>query len=91
MLLRPFPVRTHSPDEKIEPLTWRTNAQDFRYIPLSDLAPGLGPPCPWLDMDLLLLHGTASSPRLRISQTKDCAVKREGAAHRGGERPNVDC
>jgi hypothetical protein len=46
-----LPAHTHSPDEKIEPLTWRTNAQDSRFIPLSELAPGFGPPCPWLDMD----------------------------------------
>jgi len=51
MLLQPFPAHPHVPDEKIEHLPWRTSAQDFRFIPLSDLAPGFGPPCPWLDMD----------------------------------------
>jgi hypothetical protein len=87
MLLQPFPAHTHSPDEKVEPLTWRTSAQDFRFIPLGDLAPGFGPPCPWLDMDYCYCTTTA--------ETRDYAYPRPGhALHRReeaattGERPN---
>jgi hypothetical protein len=89
MLLQPFPAHTHSPDEKVEPLTWRTSAQDFRVIPLGDLAPGFGPPCPWLDMDYCYCTTTAETPWLRISQTRACATKK-GRAATTGERPNFN-
>jgi hypothetical protein len=34
MLLWPFPARIRSPDETMEYLSGRTNAQDFGFIPL---------------------------------------------------------
>jgi len=79
MLLQPFP-RTSL--EKMEHPPERTNAQDCRYIPLNDLAPGFGPPCPWLDMDSFYRTKTTLPPRRR--------KKGRGRAH-GEERPKVDC
>jgi len=71
MLLQPVPALTRLPNEKIETLTWRTNAQDFRFIPLSDLAPGFGPPCPWLDMDYCCCDNNCGDPVVTHTPNKD--------------------
>ena len=51
------------------------------------LPPGFGPPCPWLDMDLLLLLRNCIVLWSRISQTEECAAKREEAVPTGMSGP----
>ena len=78
MLLQPFPTDTHSPDEKVEPLTGRTNAQDFRFIPLDWSCPWIRPAMP------LAGHGLLR----KTAETRGYAYpKDQGTRYRQGKEP----
>jgi hypothetical protein len=85
-----LPARTRPSREKIVHLSRRKCAQDFRFIPLRDIAPldsarhALG--WTWITSTSRKLH-----PAMTHLQTKKCASKREVGRPRGEERPNIDC
>jgi hypothetical protein len=79
-LSRPHPLASRDNTH----LSWRTNAQDFRYIPLSDLAPGFGPPCPWLDMDYFYFVEAALPRGYAFPGSGNAVQKGKGPLPRGG-------
>src|SRR5579864_7103934 len=81
MLLQPVSAPTHSPDEKPRLSPGARMRRIFASSPSVVLPPGLGPPCPWAEHGLLLLHTNCGDPWLGACQTTECS------AEKGRDRP----